>query len=372
MGIVKGRCYLLFPLFTLDVILFVSLPLLPLSVHSQCTRNPIIFNFGDSNSDTGGYVDGLGLNFLPPNGRTYFHQPAGRLSDGRLMIDFLCESLNTGYLTPYLNSLGPNFTNGANFAIIGSATLPRYVPFSLHVQVSQFLRFRSRSPALMLNGYKDLVGDADFENALYTIDIGQNDLAESFDSLYYSQVIDKIPSFITEIKFAIWNIYQKGGKNFWVHNTGPLGCLPQKLASFPRNASELDEHGCLLHLNNASKAFNAQLLGLCQQLNSQLTNATVVYVDIYSIKYDLIANASSYGFESPLMACCGNGGPPYNYDTNITCGRTGYNVCHDGSKSVSWDGVHYTESANAVFASKILSSNYTTPRVNFNFFCSKM
>ncbi|KAK8565567.1 hypothetical protein V6N13_020662 [Hibiscus sabdariffa] len=372
MGVVKGGCYLLFPLFTLDAILFFSLPLLPLSVHSQCTRNPVIFNFGDSNSDTGGYVDGLGLNFLPPNGRTYFHQPAGRLSDGRLMIDFLCESLNSGYLTPYLNSLGPNFTNGANFAIIGSATLPRYVPFSLHVQVSQFLRFRSRSPALVLNGYKDLVGDADFENALYTIDIGQNDLAESFDSLNYSQVVDKIPSFITEIKFAIWNIYQKGGKNFWVHNTGPLGCLPQKLASFPRDANELDEHGCLLPLNNASKAFNAQLRVLCQQLNSQLINATIVYVDIYSIKYDLIANASNYGFESPLMACCGNGGPPYNYDTNITCGRTGYTVCHDGSKSVNWDGVHYTESANAIFASKILSSNYTIPRVNFNFFCSKM
>ncbi|KAE8681667.1 GDSL esterase/lipase [Hibiscus syriacus] len=165
------------------------------------------------------------------------------------------ESLNTVYLTPYLNSLGPNFTNGANFAIIGSSTLPRYVPFSLHDQVSQFLRFRSRSPALMLNGYKDLVGDGDFENALYTIDIGQNDLAASFDSLTCSQVIDKIPSFITEIKYAIWGIYEKGGKNFWVHNTGALGCLPQKLASFARNASELDEHGCLLPLNNAAKAF---------------------------------------------------------------------------------------------------------------------
>ncbi|XVF22030.1 hypothetical protein REPUB_Repub12eG0139300 [Reevesia pubescens] len=207
MGVVKERCSFLFPLFTLHVIfgiLDLLLLLLPLSVHCQCTKNPIIFNFGDSNSDTGGYADGLGLNFAPPNGRTYFHQPAGRISDGRLIIDFLCESLKIGYLTPYLNSLGPNFTNGANFAISGSATLPRFVPFSLDIQVSQFLRFRSRSPALMLNGYKDLVGDGDFQNALYTIDIGQNDLAGSFDYLTYSQVFDKIPSFITEIKYAIW------------------------------------------------------------------------------------------------------------------------------------------------------------------------
>ncbi|KAE8697957.1 GDSL esterase/lipase [Hibiscus syriacus] len=303
-----------------------------------------------------------------------------------LFVEWLAgESLNTGYLTPYLNSLGPNFTNGANFAVIGSSTLPRYVPFSLYVQVSQFLRFRSRSPALMPNGYKELVGDGEFENALYTIYIGQNDLAASFDSLTYSQVIDKIPSFITVIKYAIWSIYGRGGKNFWVHNTGPLGCLPQKLASFPRSASELDEHGCFMPLNNAAKAFNAQLHTLCEQLNSQLINATIVYVDIYSIKFCESINGMLWLWGSSvqlqrqyhlrsnrILGMCGYGGPPYNYNANITCGRTGYSVCHEGSKLVSSDGVHYTEAANAVFASKILSSNYSTPRVNFNFFCNKM
>ncbi|XVE73493.1 hypothetical protein DITRI_Ditri11bG0122300 [Diplodiscus trichospermus] len=343
------------------------------TVHCQCTQKPIIFNFGDSNSDTGGIADGLGLNVPPPNGRTYFHQPVGRLSDGRLMIDFLCESLKTGYLTPYLNSLGPNFTNGANFAISGSATLPRYERFNLGIQVSQFLQFRNRSLALTLNGYKDLIGEEDFQNALYTIDIGQNDLAVSisFDHLNYSHVIDKIPSFITEIKDAIWNIYQRGGKNFWVHNTGPLGCLPQNLALHGQNASELDEHGCPQPLNNAAKAFNEQLCVLCEQLRPQLINATIVYVDIYSIKYDLIANAPNYGFQSPLMACCGSGGPPYNNNAGISCGQTGHTVCNEGSQFISWDGVHYTEAANAVFASKILSTNYSTPQVNFNFFCNK-
>ena len=49
---------------------------------------PAIFNFGDSNLDTGGYAAA----FYPPtspNGDTYFHMPAGRVSDGRLMIDFI-------------------------------------------------------------------------------------------------------------------------------------------------------------------------------------------------------------------------------------------------------------------------------------------
>ncbi|KAK3194352.1 hypothetical protein Dsin_025662 [Dipteronia sinensis] len=55
----------------------------PSYVHSQCRKKPVIFIFGDSNSDTGGSV-GLGLSFGPPNGRTFFRQPSGRVSDGRL------------------------------------------------------------------------------------------------------------------------------------------------------------------------------------------------------------------------------------------------------------------------------------------------
>ncbi|KAK2649751.1 hypothetical protein Ddye_017240 [Dipteronia dyeriana] len=366
--IVNDRDVALFPFLTFLVIVCLNFPS---SVHSRCSKNPVIFNFGDSNSDTGGFTVGLGLSFGPPNGRTFFHQSSGRLCDGRLIIDFLCESLNTGYLTPYLESLGPNFTNGANFAVSGSTTLPKYVPFTLDVQVSQFLRFRTRSPQLTLKGYKDLISEENFKNGLYIFDIGQNDLAGSFTYLPCAQVIEKIPSFITEIKYAIWNTHQHGGKNFWVHNTGPLGCLPQKLATAAQNASDFDEHGCIKSFNDAAKIFNEQLRVMCEELRSQMKDATIVYVDIFAIKYDLISNSAKYGFESPLTACCGYGGLPYNYNANITCGVNGYNVCKEGSQYISWDGVHYTEAANSVFASKILSNYYSTPPTKFDYFCNR-
>jgi len=51
----------------------------------------VIFNFGDSNSDTGGLVAGLGYPIGFPNGRLFFRRSTGRLSDGRLLIDFLCK-----------------------------------------------------------------------------------------------------------------------------------------------------------------------------------------------------------------------------------------------------------------------------------------
>jgi hypothetical protein len=54
----------------------------------------VLFNFGDSNSDTGGVAAAGGINIMPPEGRTYFGHPTGRLSDGRVIIDFICELLN--------------------------------------------------------------------------------------------------------------------------------------------------------------------------------------------------------------------------------------------------------------------------------------
>ncbi|KAL3655601.1 hypothetical protein CASFOL_001387 [Castilleja foliolosa] len=359
--------------------IFSLLPFLALTscFLSLCSGNnrPVIFNFGDSNSDTGGQAAGLGQEVGYPYGRTFFRRPTGRLCDGRLVIDFLCEYLDTHYLSPYLDSLESNFSNGANFAISGSCTLPKSYRFNLNIQILQFKHFYDRSVELHSKGHMNSVGEDDFKNALYTIDIGQNDLTISLDSLSYAQAIERIPSFISEIKDALWAIYQLGGRNFWVHNTGPLGCLPLELVSrYKLNSSDFDRYGCIKSFNDAAKAFNAKLNDLCEQLRSQMENSTIVYVDMYSIKYDLVENATSYGFKNPLMACCGYGGAPYNLvlDDDKACFGSQYDVCDEGTPYINWDGIHYTEAANAIVASKVLSTHYSSPPLEFNFFCNSI
>ncbi|KAF3334521.1 GDSL esterase/lipase [Carex littledalei] len=332
--------------------------------------SPIIFNFGDSNSDTGGIMAGMGYPIPLPEGRVHFHRSTGRLCDGRLIIDFLCENLNTHYLSPYLEALGSNFSNGANFAICGSRTLPQMQAFALYIQTLQFLHFRSRSLYLATQGFTGLLGEQDFRSALYMIDIGQNDMdaALTESGSNFHQVLARIPPVIEEIKTAI-KASSFGARKFWVHNTSPMGCFPQKLA-IPRNDdSDLDEHGCLKTYNNGAKAFNSQLSTLIDALSMELKDATIVYVDIYSAKYELVANHTKYGFEKPYMACCGHGGPPYNYNHSITCMGAGFEVCEDGSKHISWDGVHYSEAANSVVASKLLTAEYSRQRINFEYFC---
>lgn len=343
------------------------------SPSASCARRPVVFAFGDSNTDTGGIAAGMGYYFPLPEGRAFFRRATGRLCDGRLVIDHLCESLNMSYLSPYLEPLGTDFTNGANFAISGAATAPRNAAFSLHIQVQQFIHFKQRSLELASRGEAVPVDADGFRNALYLIDIGQNDLSAAFSAggLPYDDVVrQRFPAILSEIKDAIQSLYYNVAKNLWIHGTGPLGCLPQKLAVPRADDGDLDPSGCLKTLNAGAYEFNSQLSSICDQLSSQLRGATIVFTDILAIKYDLIANHSSYGFEEPLMACCGHGGPPYNYDFNVSCLGAGYRVCEDGSKFVSWDGVHYTDAANAVVAGKILSADYSRPKLPFSYFCS--
>nr|CAD1816858.1 unnamed protein product [Ananas comosus var. bracteatus] len=344
----------------------------------------VFFNFGDSNSDTGGVAAGSDTTspsrrprLLPPPHRPALRRPPRRRlplpKNFRLLATAQnSESLPTRYLSPYLEALGSDFSNGANFAIAGSTTLPNNVPFALRIQVQQFLHFRSRSLELSAQGFGATVDEDGFRRALYSIDIGQNDLTGIVGSkLPYDQMIARIPPVVGEIRSAVTTLYNTGARNFWIHNTGPLGCLPEKLAAPRKDDSDLDAYGCLKTANDVAREFNSQLSTICDEMRSELRNSTIVYTDIFAIKYDLIANYTSYGkFREAVNGVLRLRGPPYNYNKSITCLNPACQVCDDGAKYISWDGVHYTEAANSAVANKILTAEYSDPRTEFGFFCS--
>lgn len=56
---------------------------------------PVVFNFGDSNSDTGNLIAAGIESINPPYGQIHFKKPSGRYCDGRLIIDFLSKSPNS-------------------------------------------------------------------------------------------------------------------------------------------------------------------------------------------------------------------------------------------------------------------------------------
>ncbi|XP_031276170.1 GDSL esterase/lipase At3g26430-like [Pistacia vera] len=352
---------------------------------------PAIFNFGDSNSDTGGLSAAFGQ-APSPNGETYFHTPAGRFSDGRLVIDFIAEGLRLPHLSAFLDSVGSNFSHGANFATAGSTIRPQnttisqsgYSPISLDVQSVQYSDFHRRSSLLSRQGgvFAELVPKEDyFAQALYTFDIGQNDITSGYKlNMTTDQVKAYIPDVLHQFSIAIKNVYSQGGRSFWIHNTAPLGCLPYILDRFLVTAAQIDKYGCATPFNQVAQFFNTKLKETVIQLRKGLPLAAITYVDVYSIKYILITQAQKLGFEKPLIACCGHGGK-YNYNGHRKCGSkitvngkeiVIANSCKNPSVRVNWDGVHYTEAANKWLFNQLVNGSFSDPPLPLRMACQRM
>lgn len=69
-----------------------------------------------------------------------------------LDIIFPGASLNTHELNPYLKAVGSDYSNGVNFAMAGSTVSHGVSPYSLNVQVDQFVYFKRRSLELIKLG----------------------------------------------------------------------------------------------------------------------------------------------------------------------------------------------------------------------------
>lgn len=90
-------------------------------------------------------------------------------------------------------------------------------------------------------------------------------------------------------------LYKKGARKFWIHNTGPIGCLPTMVFNYPPKPDNADQNGCIKPFNEVAREFNKQLKDRVSQLRTQLKDAVLIYVDIYSAKYTLISDAKKHG-----------------------------------------------------------------------------
>ncbi|XP_057442692.1 GDSL esterase/lipase ENOD8-like [Lotus japonicus] len=358
----------------------------PVNAAESCNF-PAIFNLGASNSDTGGLGAAFGELKSPksPNGETYFHRPSGRFSDGRIILDFIAESFGLPHVHSYLNSLGANYSQGANFATYSStiripeSIVPngKFSPFSLGVQVAQLKDFIPNTKFIRSQGgiFATLMPKEEyFSKALYTFDIGQNDLTAGFVSKGLPHLVRaSVPDIVNTFSAHIKDIYNLGARSFWIHNTGPIGCFPFILTTF--KVTLKDRYGCSKPHNEVAQYFNQKLKEAVVQLRQELPQAAITYVDVYSIKYSFVSDPKKYGFEQPLVACCGNGGF-YNFNNKVSCGGTMDNgnhvgACEKPSTRPIWDGIHYTEAANKIVFDQISSGAFTDPPIPLNMSCQR-
>ncbi|KAL1830327.1 hypothetical protein ACET3Z_008739 [Daucus carota] len=340
-----------------------------------------IFNFGDSNSDTGS------MPMSSPNGMTYFKKPAGRSCDGRLIIDFLAQALGLPSPNPYSQSSGgggADYTHGANFASQGATVKPPdssnkdwVSKYYLPIQLNQMKTFASSISKGDSSRSSNLPSADILGKSLYVIYIGQNDVTGVLGSAGIGGVKQNLPQVANEIVNTVKELYGLGGRTFMVLNTGPMGCYPAFLVQYPHGDSDVDQAGCMTSYNNAVSEFNQMLKGALFGARQQLPDANLVYVDTYSALLNIFQNPSSHGLKYSTTTCCGAGGGAYNFNPQVMCGKSGTvngssvtaSACGDPYNYISWDGVHTTEAANKIVANAIVSGYYTEPALDLHKFC---
>ncbi|KAJ0985235.1 hypothetical protein J5N97_003591 [Dioscorea zingiberensis] len=296
----------------------------------------------------------------------------GRCSDGRLIVDFIAQAAGLPLLPPYLGGEYQDFKKGVNFAVAGATALENSffsergisIPSTNNSLGVQLDWFKQLLPSLCssVSECQDML-----RNALFLMgEIGGNDYnIPLFQGRSLEEIRTFVPSVIIVISSAITAVIEMGARTLLVPGNFPIGCIPPYLDLYSSSSSEDydEETGCIKWLNEFSVYHNQLLIKELDQLQKMHPHATVIYADYYEAAMTIFRSPEKYGFERPLMACCGGGGL-YNHNSSCSCGELGSTVCEDPSQYISWDGLHLTEAAYKIIATELLQGGkYTSPPI---------
>jgi len=215
-----------------------------------------IFSFGDSFSDTGNFVI-INSGKLPNMPK--FPPPYARCSNGRLVIDFLAEALGVPLLPPSANK-GTNFSQGANFAVMGATALDlKYFrdnnvwsipPFntSMNCQLEWFQEVK-KTICSTTQECRELFGKALFVFG----EFGGNDYSFAWKAEWSLDKVKTtmVPQVIASMIGGIEALLDEGARHVVVPGNLPAGCIPITLTMYATDdRSDYDPRtGCLKKFN---------------------------------------------------------------------------------------------------------------------------
>ncbi|BAF04307.2 Os01g0215000, partial [Oryza sativa Japonica Group] len=329
-----------------------------------------IFSFGDSFADTGNGAVVFAEHSLfspatkPPYGMTFFGQPTGRNSNGRLIIDFIAEKLGLPFVPPYLAHNG-SFRQGANFAVAGATSLdasffsdiPGVGKFVLNTSSSVQLGWFDSLKPLLCSPAQECKGF--FHKSLFFMgEFGVNDYSFSVFGKTPLEVRSMVPDVVKTISSATERIIKRdGAKAVVVPGIPPLGCMPPNLAMFPSTdpAGYEPGTGCLRQFNEIAVYHNTLLQDAIKNVQKNHPDVRVIYADFFTPVIRIVQSPGTFGFTSDILRCCCGGGGKYNFNMSAGCGMPGATVCEDPSTHLFWDG-HMTEAAYHFIADGWLNS----------------
>ncbi|KAI3824481.1 hypothetical protein L1987_05941 [Smallanthus sonchifolius] len=363
-------------------ILLILTQLLTYTMHASGCYTSII-SFGDSLADTGNLkqiYSNSNLDpphfFFPPYGETFFHNVTGRCSNGRLVLDFIAETLGMLRMSPYETMKTNNrmeIGQGINFAVVGATALDS----SFHEAQGVYNPYTNASLGVQLKWFKELLPsicatESDCKNLLHSSlilvgEIGGNDYNHPIIAgIPFDEIKWYVPLVINTIVSAVNDLIDLGAQTIVVPGNLPIGCSTTYLTvHYGSDKVETDNAtGCLIQLNKFAEYHNTLLQIALNQIRELHPNVNVIYADYYNAAMQFYRSPQEYGFTNgALKACCGGGGP-YNYNLFVQCGDPSSTSCDHPETYANWDGLHLTEAAYHVIYKSLFQGTYTTPQFN--------
>ncbi|XP_076946667.1 GDSL esterase/lipase At1g71250-like [Bidens hawaiensis] len=321
-----------------------------------------IWVFGDSLVDNGNnnyFVRSFAKANYYPYGIDYYRGPTGRFCNGRTFTDILGDWMKVAAPPPFTapTTAGNRIMGGVNYGSAAGGILDESgqqygdrIPLSQQVvnfettlgqlrtmmSPTNLTQFLANSVVFMVFGSNDYINNYLMPNLYPT---SRFYTPEAFANLLLNRYARQLQA-----------LYSLGLRKFFLPGVGPLGCIPNQLAT-----GQAPPGRCVDSVNQMMGPFNEGLRKLVGQFNDgSHPGAMFVYGNTYGVFGDILNNPQRYGFRVRDTACCGIG----RNQGQITCTPL-LTPCNARDQYVFWDAFHPTQAANAVLAQRAYSGSTT-------------
>lgn len=279
----------------------------------------------------------------PPYGIDYPDGPTGRFTNGKNQADFLSEFLGfDNHRPPFASASDSEILQGVNYASGGSgirsetgSNLGEVISLNQQLKNHQ----TTISKIVSIQGDNKSYTEEYLKKCIYLVGSGSNDYINNyFNPDFFPESSQYTPEqyadlLIQQYATQITTLYNYGARKIALFGLGPIGCTPEEIRSFPTNLS-----GCVDNINNAVTLYNDRMKPLVDGLNTNLSDAHVTYINIWSF-------SPTIGLLS--FPCC-------RTSTTVDRGLCVPNQtpCLIRNLRAFWDGFHPSETGHLLFAGR--------------------
>ncbi|KAK9065907.1 hypothetical protein SSX86_015309 [Deinandra increscens subsp. villosa] len=258
-----------------------------------------------------------------------------------ILPHLLAKKIGLSYPVPFYSQNGSSevLLRGVNLGSTGATILSNPTNPLLQSLNQQLRQAFEIFQLLQLELGQETANDFIKSSTLFYISFGKDDYTDLFrgksskglgsDAERLSRIL------VDQMTNAIEYLYDSNVRKFVVMGILPLGCAPRFLRS--GNGSVSDGRGgdgvvCADDINNFVLEYNSFLEQRIVRLGIKLSDAQLIFCDVYRPMMEIINNPYIYGIKNVKNACCGEG-----TDTGIRGCMSMNMACEDPSSYVWWD-----------------------------------